>query len=155
MGLKSPAATNAQNTNAPMAKRVVTVGSCMVTKITTATTNAQHTQAPMAQRVVAVESCMVTKITTATNPRVLLWSVVTKSPPNPSTTSQPLWVLTPCNHYALPRQAKSSRPGCPRKTPTDPGNERYACVSSAASRGRVITVPPDAIVHFSKPMEIC
>ena len=33
-----------------------------------------------------------------------------------------------------------------------PGNERFACVSSAASRGSVITVPPDAIVDVSKPL---
>ena len=54
MGLKSPTVTNAQNTQAPMAKHVVTVGSRVVTKTTTATTNAQNAQAPVAKHVVTV-----------------------------------------------------------------------------------------------------
>jgi hypothetical protein len=37
--------------------------------------------------------------------------------------------------------------------PTDPGTKRFACVGGAASRGRVFTAPPDAIVGFSKPTE--
>ena len=59
----------------------------------------------------------------------------------------------------LVRRAASANeelsPGVPADNcPTDPGHERFACVSVAASRGGVFTVPPDAEVEgFSKPTQ--
>ena len=63
------------------------------------------------------------------------------------------------DHPRPPRRLRKRRAparGHPRKRfPTDPGHERFGCVSAAASRGSVFTVPPDATVGFSKPAEMC
>ena len=53
---------------------------------------------------------------------------------------------TATSSTATPRQTKSPGPGTRR--------EGFACVSVAASRGGVFTVPPDATVGFSKPTEM-